>query len=223
MVFTLFHLYLVCLVLGVGYAVLMALMGSIGGDHGGHSGDAGHAGCGHDGGGDLSAHGDAGHTDGSTGHDSGSGLSPFSPLMLATFATLFGGLGFISLGLFKIVPVIPEAIRDVVSLLVSGSLAMVMASYFSFFLVRLFVKTETSSNISTSRLIGREAEASMDIDLEKMGEITYLHGGSRQNNMARLAEGCLAIKKGQQVEIVAIVDNVMMVKPLENPGPTVSG
>ncbi|HNV69032.1 MAG TPA: NfeD family protein, partial [Candidatus Ozemobacteraceae bacterium] len=147
------------------------------------------------------------------------GLSPFSPLMIATFATLFGGLGFISLGLLSIFSnIIPSGLTNFVSVAVSGSLALVLASYFSFFLVRIFVKTETASNIATSRLIGREAEVALDLEPGKIGEIVYLHGGSRQNNMAKLADGCQPIRKGQMVEIVSIQENIMVVKPWENPG-----
>lgn len=217
MALSLFHVYLACLVFGVGYAVLMTFLGGMGGDHDGHAGD-GDAGGGHA---DLSGSGhDVGH-DG--GHDGGGdaahsgGLSPFSPLMIATFATLFGGLGFISLGILKSLGIVPPGIGNIVSVIVSGSLAMVLASYFSFFLVRIFVKTETSSNISTSRLIGREAEVALDLEPGKIGEIIYLHGGSRQNNMAKLAEGCPSIKRGEMVEIVAIQENVMVVKPWDNP------
>lgn len=212
MTFSLSHLYLACLIFGVGYAVLMTFLSGMGGDQDGSGADGDASGADAvDGGGH-----DAGHADSAdAGHSSG--LSPFSPLMIATFATLFGGLGFISLGVLNGLKIIPEGLTNIVSVIVSGSLALVLASYFSFFLVRIFVKSETASNIATSRLIGREAEAALDLEPGKIGEIVYLHGGSRQNNMARLADGFQTVKKGKMVEIVSIQENVMVVKPWENP------
>ncbi len=208
------HIYGAFLLFGVGYAILVTLLGNLGGDHGGDApGDAGDFDVGHDvGGGHDAAHGDTGDTG-----EGSAGLSPFSPLMIATFATLFGGLGFITLGIFGSIPLMPQIVSNGVSVIISAALAVILSSYFSFFLVKLFVKTETGGMTSTSRLIGCEAEASLDIVPGKMGEITYLHGGSRQNGMAMLVEGSQPVKRGQCVEIVAIRESVMYVKPVEPP------
>jgi len=212
------HVYGGFLLFGVGYAVMVTLLGNLGGDHGGDgdAGGAGHVDVAHDAGGSHDiAHGDSGDGDGGSGGDVG--LSPFSPLMIATFATLFGGLGFITLGIFGSIPLMPQVVSNGVSILLSAALAVILSSYFSFFLVKLFVKTETGGMTSTSRLIGCEAEASLDMTPGKMGEVTYLHGGSRQNGMAMLVEGSAAVKRGQCVEIVSIKDNIMYVKPVEAP------
>lgn len=209
------HIYGGFLLFGVGYAVMVTLLGNIGGDHGGDApGDGGDIDVGHDiahdvGGGNEAGHGDAG--------DGDVGLSPFSPLMIATFATLFGGLGFITLGIFGSIPLMPQVVSNGVSVIISAALAVILSSYFSFFLVKLFVKTETGGMTSTSRLIGCEAEASLDMTPGKIGEITYLHGGSRQNGMAMLVEGAQPVKKGQLVEIVSINESIMYVKPVEPP------
>jgi membrane protein implicated in regulation of membrane protease activity len=198
----LFHIYLGFLVFGVGYAFVGNFLGALTGD-----------GDGSDGGGDFDH--DAGVGD-HGGHDGGGDvLSPFSPLMLATFATLFGGLGFISLGILGLIPIVPSSVAGIVSVLVSASLAIVLSSYFSYFLVKLFVKTETSSCISTAKLIGREAEVTLNLEPGKLGEVTYFHGGSRQVNMAKLVEGAASAKRGQIVEIVSINENVMWVRPAE--------
>jgi|GEM_PF-2236694 len=215
--FGLVHLYLGFLIFGVGYAVIVNLLGAFGADHHGTGGFDGHDGIGVSGdvgGHDFAGHGDAGSVGSHDGNQS-AGLSPFSPLMLATFSTLFGGVGFISLGVLRMIPLIPISVVNIVSFLVSAALSVILTSYFSFFLVKLFLKTQTSSNISTSRLIGREAEATLDLDPDKIGEITYLHGGSRQTNMARLISGAKPVKKGETVEIVSISENVMHVKPVE--------
>ena len=215
--FELFHVYLGFLVIGLGYAVIISLLGSLGGgdsDSGGHDGgDFDHGGDA-DGSDFSGAHGGDGHgdSDHGSGHD---GLSPFSPLMIATFSTLFGGLGFITLGFFNMVKFIPTSVASIVSFLVSASLAVILSSYFSYFLVKLFIKTETSSNISSSKLIGREAEVVLELEPGKLGEIAFFHGGSRQTNMARLVEGASTAKRGQVVEIVSMSENVMWVKPVE--------
>jgi membrane protein implicated in regulation of membrane protease activity len=215
--FELVHIYAGCLLFGLGYALIAVLLGQMGGDHGG--GDAG--GDGVDGV-DVGHAGDAGDAGGGghDGHGSESGgeggLSPFSPLMLATFATLFGGLGLVATGLFQVIPIVPANVAGVVGMFAAAALSVVLSSYLSFFLVRLFVKSETSSNISSAKLIGREAEVSLEIEPGRTGEVTYLVAGSRQSSMARLAEGVAAtIKSGQVVEIVSIVDHVMLVKPAE--------
>lgn len=207
------HIYGGFLLFGVGYAVLVTLLGNLGGDHGGDaSGDGGDFDVGHDVAHDVGGSDDVGHGDTGSGH---SGLSPFSPLMIATFATLFGGLGFITLGVFGSIPLMPQVVSNGVSVIISAALAVILSSYFSFFLVKLFVKTETGGMISTSRLIGCEAEASMDIEPGKIGEVTYLHGGSRQNGMAMLVDGVRSVRKGQCVEIVSIKESIMYVKPAE--------
>ncbi len=238
--FQLFHLYLGFLVFGVGYAVVITLLGQMGGHSDGSGSGDGHdgglfhsdgSGGGHDAvdsGHDFAAHGHDssalghdgdggghGHNDGTDSDHGSQGLSPFSPLMIATFATLFGGLGFISLGVLGTIPLMPQSLVNTLSFLVSGALSVILSSYFSFFLVKLFIKSQASTNVSTNKLIGSEAEALLDLEPGKIGEITYLLAGSRQSNMARLAEGEKKIKKGQTVEIVAINDNVMLVKPVD--------
>lgn len=204
--FELFHLYIGCLVFGVGYSVITFLLGSLGGHDGGGGHDVGHD-VGH---GDAGGHGDSGPEAGPQ-----SGLSVFSPLMVATFATVFGGLGLITLGLFGSLQVVPAGLANIVSMLVASSLALVLSSYFSYFLVKVFVKSETSSNVSTSKLIGREAEAMLDLEPGKIGEIAYIHGGSRTTGMARLVEGSAPIKRGGTVEIVSISENIHWVKPAD--------
>lgn len=210
MAFQLYYLYAGCLIFGVGYAVIISILGSFGGDHDG--------GCDHGCGMDAS-HGDGGghdfHSDASHEGASGSGLSPFSPLMVATFSTLFGGLGFISLGTFEMLKIIPTSISNVVSVLISSSLGIILSSYFSYFLVKIFVKTETTSNLSISKLIGSEAEVTVDLEPGKVGEVVYYHGGSRQTSVAKVVEGVATLKRGECVEIVSISENVMWVKPIE--------
>jgi len=210
--FELFHLYIGCLVFGVGYAVITFLLGSMGGHDGGadHGGGVGHD-VGHD----------AGHGgQGDSSEAPQSGMSMFSPLMVATFATVFGGLGLVTLGLFGSLRVVPAGLANIVSMLVASSLALVLSSYFSYFLVKVFVKSETSSNVSTSKLIGREAEAMLDLEPGRVGEIAYIHGGSRTTGMARLVDGAASVKRGGSVEIVSISENVLWVKPAE-PSPEI--
>ncbi|MBF0408629.1 MAG: hypothetical protein HQM10_14865 [Candidatus Riflebacteria bacterium] len=207
-----FHVYLGCLTFGLGYAVIVTLLGSLGGsDH--HGGDASG-----DDVSDFSGHhfdsSDADHA----GHDSDGGdhgMSPFSPLMIATFATLFGGLGLIMLGLFGIFKFVPTTFSGIASIVLSAPLAIVFTSYFSLLLVKLFVKTETTTSISSNRMIGNEVEATLDIEPGKTGEVTYLMGGSHQTAMARLIDGAASIKKGCMAEVVSISQNIFWVKPAD--------
>ena len=228
MEFSLIHVYFGFLTFGLGYALIVFLMGNLGGDHDGSSADGGgDLDVGH---GDVGVHTDGGHNmaldfhaehdeishdtaDGDTHHG---GLSPLSPLMLATLGTLFGGLGFVSLGVLKFIPVIPQSIADVVSIFVSLALAVILSSYFSYFLVKLFVGSETSTNVRSASLIGREGQTTLGFAAGKMGEISYYLGGSSQTNMAQLVEGVEQVKKGQRVEIVSMSDNILFVRPLEN-------
>ena len=220
--FSLIHVYFGFLAFGLGYAVIVFMMGNLTGDHDGSGVDD-------VGDGDLDFHADgdshmpmdfhAEHDGVVSDADHGSGhhggLSPFSPLMLATFGTLFGGLGFISLGVINLIPVIPQSIADILSLFVSLALAIVLSSYFSYFLVKIFVSSETSSNVRSAKLIGREGETTMSFAAGKLGEISYQFGGSCQTGMARLADGIERVERGQRVRIEGLNDNVLLVRPVE--------
>jgi hypothetical protein len=83
-------LYLILLVIGLVYAVFLLISGQLGGGEGGidfnHAPDIGLSG-GHD----L-------HLDGGVEH----GISPISPLTIATFITAFGAIGLVATNLFSI-------------------------------------------------------------------------------------------------------------------------
>ena len=78
------YVYFICFIIGLGYAILTAaLTGVFDVTHGGHDGD-------------VSGGHDAGtHTGDSAPADHSMHFSPFSPIMIATFMSAFGGGGII--------------------------------------------------------------------------------------------------------------------------------
>lgn len=213
------HVYFACLAFGIGYALLMNVLSHLGGGS-------------HDGSGGLDVDGDAdpslgldgpvhGHLDAHAapshpGDDvPPSGLSPFSPMMIATFTTALGSFGLITLGIGRSLSFIPAAITNVISFVLSAALGLVTTSYLSYYLVRLLVTCQSNTQISNRNLIGVEAEVILDIPPGGIGEVAYILGGGRQTNRAKALEPTASFGKGATVEIVNINENIFYVRAVE--------
>jgi membrane protein implicated in regulation of membrane protease activity len=132
-------------------------------------------------------------------------VSPLSPITLATFVTVFGGVGVITTQLFEVGPGISLLI-SVLSGLISGGL---MYLFYSQFLIR----SQGSSELRHSELIGLEAEVTVPIGENATGQVTYLTKSGRMSSMARSADGG-PITRGQSVEIVRTIGPQVLVRPL---------
>jgi hypothetical protein len=185
---TLEFIYLVCFFLGLGFAVLSALMSGVFGGHAGPHVDMG------------GAHVDLGgiHTDAGAhaGPVEGSvHFSPLSPVSIALFVTTFGGIGLLlkKFG-FPALVQIPVAA-------VSG---IVMGGLISYVFFKIMQVTQGSSQPRAGEEIGVEAEVTVPIPNNGLGEIAYVVRGTRFNNPARTVDGkelpaCVVVKIVKQV------------------------
>ena len=132
-------------------------------------------------------------------------VSPLSPIVIATFVTVFGGVGVITIQLFDVSPGMSLVI-SVLSGLASGAL---MYLFYSQFLIR----SQGSSEVHRSELVGLQAEVTVPIGENVMGQVTYLTKSGRMSSMARSVDG-RPIPRGHAVQIVRTTGPQVLVKPL---------
>lgn len=203
--FSIFHLYLLFFLLGLGYAAIAVVLGQIGGGDG-HGAD-GHAG---------DTHSEAGHGGHAHGHGSGvdahpaetlPSLSPLSPVFIATFFTGFGGIGLVldRAGLSGILSIPAAAFAGLI----------LAAGTFSFF-SRVFRSVQSSSGVSGRQAIGASARVITPIPESGTGEIAYVVGGRRFNGPARGLEG-RAFAKDAEVVIVERGTGLFVVREKAQP------
>ena len=172
-------IYGICLVAGLIFTLVSVMAGHFFGGHGDHvAGSGGHA---------------------EAGADSSDmpGISIFSPTIMASFVTAFGGFGLIFTQFPK-----PSnaAISAPLSLL--GGLAV--AGVLLVFLRSVFRHTQSSSESQVANLIGAEANVITPIPQNGVGEISYVVGGTRYSAPAR-AENNAPVPNGKTVKITRIV------------------
>ncbi len=132
-------------------------------------------------------------------------VSPLSPITVATFVTTFGGVGALTLQVFNVDPRM-SLLWAVVGGLASGSLMYLFVSQF-------LVRSQASSEMRRSELIGMEAEVTVPIGESSPGQVSYVTKSGRMSSMARSADG-RAIPRGQFVTIVRTVGPQVLVRPL---------
>lgn len=182
--FTIFHLYLIFFLIGLGYAFISLAMGHLlGGGAGGGDHDFDHHDIGH---GKMWGHSG---TD-SSSHDHGSAasvstesmpnISAWSPVTIATFVTTFGGTGIIldQIGL-----------PTLVSFPVAGISGLGIAAAVFYLFHRVFSITQSTSGVTVRQAMGREAQVITAIPQHGVGEIAYVLGGRRFNAPARTEDG----------------------------------
>lgn len=176
---TAFLVYLFCLVVGCVFVLASAMMGHLfGGAHGHVSGSGGHA----EAGGDSS---DA------------PGVSLFSPIIMAAFVTAFGAFGLIF-------SEIDATKRPFLSAPLSVVGAFIVALALVGILQKVVRASDSSSESKVSSLPGCIATVISAIPANGVGEIAYVHGGTRYTAPAREEEG-LAVSNGKSVTISRIV------------------
>lgn len=178
-------IYLVCLFAGFIFMVACAIFGHITGGHGGDIGSGGHAEAGAD-------------------TSDGVGVSAFSPTVIASFITTFGGFGVI-LNQFE------WGKKAYISAPLSVVGAFCVAYIVLSLLRKLFKETQSSSESKVGELVGKEAIVITPIPENGVGEITYVHGGSRYNAPAREETGA-PVPNGSLVRISKIVGSQFYVK-----------
>ncbi len=186
----LFLVYAVCFGVGLLFTIISAFMAEVfGGDHS----------AGHDAHSDL---GTAGHAE--AGYNM-PGFSAFSPTVIASFVTAFGGLGMI----FSRI----EATKSVwISAPLSIVLALIIAAGVLWMFRQMFSRTQSSSESRVVTLIGTVATVITPIPANGVGEIAYVQAGSRYTAPAR-TENAQPLAGGQLARITRIAGSQFYVVP----------
>jgi membrane protein implicated in regulation of membrane protease activity len=181
-----FLIYMICLGVGLLFTLVSALMGHVfgGGDHG-DIGSGGHAESG---------------ADGSDG-----GVSAFSPTVIASFITAFGGIGMI-------LHQFPATRSSWISAPLAIVGALGIAGGMLYVLRQLFRKTQSSSESQVATLAGMTGMIITPIPENGVGEIAYVQGGTRYTAPAREESGA-AVPSGRPVKITRVVGSQFFVKP----------
>jgi len=222
-------IFLICFGVGAGFVILSSLFGAIAGQFGG-GGDASFDGAEMSGdlgmdldtdfdidldvGGDIGLGGAAGESvsfdtggldgnadgGGFVGYILGHGVSPFKPMVIATFLTLFGGSGLLMQDRFW-----PFAL--------AAAILIGLAS--AFLLFRLVYvplhKLQSHGVVEKQRLVGLSATVAEAIPQGGFGKINYIADGNRYTAPAKAEDG-EAIARGSAVQIMYIERNLFFVK-----------
>ena len=172
-------IYLICLVVGLVFTLVSVVAGHFFGGHGEHVGGSG------------------GHAEAGADASDMPGISIFSPTIMASFVTAFGGFGLIYTEF-------PATSKVIVSAPLSIGSALAVAGVLYLFLSSVFRHTQSSSESHVASLAGTEASVATPIPENGVGEIAYIVGGTRYTAPAR-AENGAAIAGGKLVKITRVV------------------
>jgi hypothetical protein len=143
------------------------------------------------------------HLDHASSFDHGSvGLSPLSPITIATFATSFGGIGLVSTQLFRI--------PDRFSILLAGVGAAIIAAGMFFFYSQVLVAGQGSSEIRLADVTSKKAEVIVPIPKNGLGQIALVVRGTRSTWSARSIDG-EPIPRGALVNIESVTGHTVIV------------
>jgi len=132
------------------------------------------------------------------------GFSPFSPTVISSFVTAFGGFGMIFSKLEATRnPWISAPLSVLSGFLVAGGVFWVFHQIFS--------RTQSSSESQVTALVGSTATIISPIPASGVGEIAYVDNGTRYTAPARVGSGA-ALATGQTVKITRIVGSQFYVE-----------
>lgn len=180
--------YAICLLTGLLFTIVTVLFGHF------------FAGGGH-------VVGSAGHVEAGADASDDPGMSVFSPTIIASFITAFGGFGLIFSQFAATRPAIVSAPLSIV-----GGVSIAGAMYFFFGMV--FRHTQSSSESRVAKLVNTEATVITPISPNGVGEIAYVVGGTRYTAPARAEDGFF-IGNGQTVIIARVVGTQFYVKKVK--------
>lgn len=122
------------------------------------------------------------------------GELPFlSPTIIATFVTVFGGLGYLMLHNTDWSPLPIAGIALIGALGVSTAVLLLV--------VLPLYAAQKGEALSAKGMIGCEAKVITSIEAERLGEIVYEQGGTRHNAPAKSTEA-VTIQSGSRVRIL---------------------
>ena len=134
------------------------------------------------------------------------GLSPLSPIIIATFITTFGGTGLVVNTVTFLSPVL--------GLLISTASGLGLSGVMFLLYTRVLMEVQGSSEVRAGELVGRSAETTTPIPEGQVGEVVLVARGARVRHPARSANG-QAISRGATVEIVEEAGNLVLVRAKE--------
>ena len=141
------------------------------------------------------------------------GVSPLSPITIASFITAFGGIGVITSQFFKIDP------RW--SLVWATGGAVVLSGLMFLFYSQFLIRSQGSSEVKVRELIGLPAEVTVPIGKGVTGQVAYNTKAGRMLSMAKAVDGG-EIPRGQLVKIVQVVGHTVLVKAISTGEPVES-
>jgi hypothetical protein len=182
-----FFIYLGCLGFGLLFTILSAVMSHVFGGGMDHHVDVG-------------THG---HVDAGFDNSGMPGVSIFSPVVISSFITAFGGFGMVF-----------HQIQSTRSVWISAPLAAVcglaIAAGAFFMFNAIFEKAQASSEVRIGSLVGKTATVITAIPANGVGEIAYVTGGSRCTAPAREQDG-KPVGNGQTVKITRVSESQFIV------------
>jgi membrane protein implicated in regulation of membrane protease activity len=172
-------IYMICLVVGLVFTLISVVAGHFFGGHGDH------------------VDGSGGHAEAGADASDMPGISIFSPTIIASFVTAFGGFGLIYTQF-------PLTTKVVVSAPLSIISALVVAGVLYAFLGSIFRHSQSSSESRIAQIAGTEASVVTPIPENGVGEIAYIVGGTRYTAPARTENGS-PVAGGKLVKISRVV------------------
>jgi len=142
------------------------------------------------------------------GLDVHAGEHPYlSPTIIATFLTVFGGVGYMLLHNtgWSAVPIAALALL----------IALGVSSVVLFLVVIPLQAAQKGTALSAKMMIGLEAKVVTSIEASRLGEIVYEQGGRRHSAPAK-AMGAESIPHGAQVRIVDELAGTFVVERVED-------
>jgi membrane-bound ClpP family serine protease len=136
--------------------------------------------------------------------DVGTGVSPLSLPVIALFGTGFGG-----------VAAVLDTLHVHIALVVlpAGFLAAAMAGGMYFVMYRVFVKTQSSSDVVLPELIGREANVTIPIGPGKTGQVLVITAERGRTLVPAISSE--EIPTNQAVVIESVVGNTFRVRRVD--------
>jgi membrane protein implicated in regulation of membrane protease activity len=135
-------------------------------------------------------------------------VSPLSPITAASFITSFGGIGVLALQFF--------GVDARMSLMWATLGALAISAVMYLFYSQVLIRSQGSSEIHRSDILGLEAEVMVPIGVDTPGQVSYITKSGRMSSTARSATG-EAIPRGELVQIERIVGPQVLVRPLLPP------
>ena len=132
-------------------------------------------------------------------------VSPLSPITIASFVTSFGGIGVLATQFF--------GVDARLSLLWATLGALLISAVMFLFYSQVLIRAQGSSEVRRADIVGLEAEVTVPIGADTLGQVTYITKSGRMNSTARSATG-QPIPRGQLVQIVRVVGPQALVRPL---------